>query len=49
MKFVDLKKEYLYFKDDIDEAVKNAFNSGRYLFGSNLERFQKDFSSFIGK
>jgi dTDP-4-amino-4,6-dideoxygalactose transaminase len=49
MKFVDLKKEYFYFKDDIDVAVKNTFNSGRYLFGDNLERFQNDFSSFVGK
>ncbi len=49
MKFVDLEKEYLYFKDDIDVAVKNVFDSGRYLFGSNLERFQNEFAAFVGK
>jgi len=48
MKFVDLQKEYQVFKPQIDKAMNKVKKSGRYLFGSEVEKLEKEFASLIG-
>ena len=48
MKFIDLKKQYQYFKKDIDKCVGSVLVSDYYLLGDNLNNFEKNFSKHIG-
>ena len=48
MKFVDLQKEYAYFRDPIDQKVQEVLSSGYYLLGTELTNLEKDFASLIG-
>jgi dTDP-4-amino-4,6-dideoxygalactose transaminase len=46
--FVDLKRPYEKYKDEIDEALTRVIVSGWYLFGKELEGFEKEFSGYLG-
>ena len=48
MKFNDLKAEYLYFKEDIDDALQRVCQSGTYLFGPELLELENLFAKRIG-
>ena len=48
MKFVDLQKEYLFFQDQINAAFDTVKNSGRYLFGEQVEALEFEFAKLIG-
>ena len=48
MKFVDLEKEYAYFKDGIDRKISDVLSSGHYLLGSELASLEKSFAEFVG-
>jgi len=48
MKFLDLNKEYIWYKKDVDLAIADVFQSGRYLLGDQLELFEKEFALLIG-
>jgi len=43
MKFVDLQKEYEFFKEPIDLAVSRVLGSGSYLFGQELAKLESNF------
>lgn len=45
---VNLKKQYLSIKDEIDHAVARVLKSGWYLLGTELEKFEVDFATYIG-
>ena len=45
---VDLKKEYLSIKEEIDKAIKDVFNSGLFILGKQVESFEKEFASYLG-
>ena len=42
------KASYLQHKDMIDAAVLKVLNSGQYILGSEVERFEHGFSGFTG-
>lgn len=44
--FVDLKEEYLELKNDFDTAYQRVMNSGRYILGPEVEKFEYQFSKF---
>jgi len=44
--FLDLKEQYLEMKDDLDLACKRVLESGWYILGKELERFESEFASF---
>jgi len=43
--FGDLKRNYLEHKEELDKAILRVLSSGWYLFGKELEKFEKDFSA----
>ena len=48
IKFLDLKKVNERFRADMDEAVRRVLDSGWYLLGKEVERFEADFASYCG-
>ncbi|MDE6548821.1 MAG: DegT/DnrJ/EryC1/StrS family aminotransferase [Muribaculaceae bacterium] len=48
IKFLDLEKVTAKYADEINEATSRVVNSGWYLQGKENEKFEKDFSEYIG-
>ena len=48
IKFLDLKKVTESHGDEIKEAVSRVVDSGWYLQGKEVEKFEKDSADFIG-
>ncbi|MDT7892563.1 MAG: DegT/DnrJ/EryC1/StrS family aminotransferase [Thermoproteota archaeon] len=46
--FIDLTKEYRALKKEIDEALIEVLESGRFILGPKLEKFEKNFAEYIG-
>lgn len=46
--FGDFKTHYKKYKTEIDQAVSRVLESGHFILGSELESFEKAFSSFHG-
>lgn len=46
--FLDLKSSYLELREEIDEAVKTSLESGWYIGGESVERFEKQFAEYTG-
>ncbi len=44
--FLDLKQAYLELESEIDSAVKQVFNSGWYIQGSEVSVFEGEFSDY---
>lgn len=44
----NLKKEYEFFKEEIDESIQNTLNEGYFILGPCLEKFEKEFADYIG-
>ncbi|MBS1953538.1 MAG: DegT/DnrJ/EryC1/StrS family aminotransferase [Cyanobacteria bacterium SZAS-4] len=43
-----MKIHYQTYKAQIDTAVQRVLESGHYILGPELERFEKDFAEFLG-
>ena len=48
IKFLDLKKVNERFRRELDVAVKRVLDSGWYLLGKEVEKFEVDFASYCG-
>lgn len=46
--FGDLKTHYRAYQKDIDTAVNRVLNSGHFILGPELERFEAEFATFLG-
>lgn len=46
--FGDMKIHYQTYKEQIDTAVQRVLESGHYILGPELERFEKEFAQFLG-
>ena len=46
--FLDLRDVTAKYSDEIHSAVSMVVDSGRYLLGEELERFESDYSAYIG-
>ena len=42
------KEQYLSYKDEIDSAIKRVLESGWYILGEEVKKFEKEFADFIG-
>lgn len=47
--FIDLKKQYLSIRKEIDESIKRVLESGYFVLGKELESFEKNFASYCNK
>lgn len=48
IKFLDLKKINERFRDELDLAVKRVLDSGWYLLGNEIEKFEEEFAAYCG-
>ena len=48
IKFLDLQQVTAKYKDEIHEAVNRVIDSGWYLQGKENEKFEADYSAYIG-
>lgn len=48
IKFLDLKKINERFRGELDAAAKRMLDSGWYLLGKEIERFEADFAAYCG-
>ena len=48
IKFLDLKKINERFRDELDAATKRVLDSGWYLLGSEIEKFEDEFAAYCG-
>jgi dTDP-4-amino-4,6-dideoxygalactose transaminase len=46
--FLDLKAPYLELKSELDEAFHRVMNSGHYILGSEIQRFEEEFAHYCG-
>ena len=46
--FVDLKKQYLSIKPEVDAAIHNVMDNTYYIDGPFVEQFEKDFAVYCG-
>ncbi len=48
IQFVDLKKQYLSLKEDIDAAIKRVLDRSWYILGEEGEAFEQEFAEYCG-
>jgi len=46
--FMDLKRQYLSIKEEIDGAIQNTIDSCAFVSGSKVKKFEKDFAAYCG-
>lgn len=46
--FLDLRAAYLELKSEIDDAVSRVLDSGHYILGETVERFESAFAAYVG-
>lgn len=46
--FVDLRSHYHQLKTEIDRAIQEVLDSGVFLFGGQVEVFEKEFAAYLG-
>ncbi|MBV8841234.1 MAG: DegT/DnrJ/EryC1/StrS family aminotransferase [Bryobacterales bacterium] len=46
--YVDLKAQYRSIKPEIDAAIATVFESGEFVLGSEVARFEEEFAAYCG-
>lgn len=46
--FLDLKAGYLELQSEIDAAIKSVLDSGWYVLGAEVDRFEEEFRAYCG-
>ncbi|MDD3138580.1 MAG: DegT/DnrJ/EryC1/StrS aminotransferase family protein [Lachnospiraceae bacterium] len=49
MEFIDLKKQYSTYKEEIDEAIFQVVGKADYILGNEVEIFEKNIAEFVGR
>lgn len=45
--FNDFKKQYHFLKDEIDSAIKEVLESGWYILGKKVSKFETEFANYL--
>ncbi len=48
MKFVDLKKQYDEYKNEIDSQIFDVINNSSFILGSKVEELENNLKTFVG-
>ena len=48
IQLVDLKKQYLTIKSEIDDAIQNVINETAFIKGKYVKTFENDYAKAIG-
>ena len=47
--FVDLKKQYISIKEDIDNAISSVVNETSFIGGTHVKEFENDFAKYTNQ
>lgn len=45
---VDLKLQYASIEEEIQKAINKVLKSSQYILGEEVQKFEKEFSSYVG-
>lgn len=48
MEFIDIKKQYQLYKDEIDTAIHQVLDSGAFILGPQVKQLEQALSDFVG-
>ena len=48
MDFIDLNRQYVQLKDEIDKAIHRVLDHGRYIMGPEIHELEDALASFVG-
>ena len=48
IRFLDMKSPYQELKDELDAAYQRVMESGWYIMGAELEKFEEEFAAYCG-
>ncbi len=48
MEFIDLKRQYQAYREEIDQAVSRVIQSGRFILGDEVSRLEQELADFTG-
>ncbi|WP_457756255.1 DegT/DnrJ/EryC1/StrS family aminotransferase [Thermodesulfatator indicus] len=48
MEFIDLKKQYRLYQEELEEAALRVLRSGRYILGPEVKELEEKLASFVG-
>ena len=46
--FVDLKTQFVAYKDKFEKAMESVCSSSAYILGPEVSRFEKRFAEYLG-
>ena len=46
--YLDLKRQYLTIKDEINEAIQNTIDNCAFVAGSKVKKFEENFAAYCG-
>jgi len=46
--FIDLNREYNTISDEIDEGIQGVLDSGQFVLGDQVTKFEHEFSEYLG-
>lgn len=46
--FLDLKRQYENYRQEIDDAIQSVFQSAWFILGENVEKLESEFSGYLG-
>ena len=46
--FMNLQDQYFLMQNEIDSAIRGVLESGKYVLGENVERFEDEFACYCG-
>ncbi|MEJ2536386.1 MAG: DegT/DnrJ/EryC1/StrS family aminotransferase, partial [Calditrichia bacterium] len=48
IQMVDVKRQYLKYKDEIDSAVLQVIESGQFINGPDVQKLAEDMQNYLG-
>lgn len=48
MEFIDLKKQYLLYKKEIDQSIQKVLDKGQYIMGEEVKNLETALAKFVG-
>ena len=46
--YVDFPKQHVHLKEKLHEALDRIIDSGNFILGNELEKFEEEFAKYIG-
>ncbi|MDP2992835.1 MAG: DegT/DnrJ/EryC1/StrS family aminotransferase, partial [Deltaproteobacteria bacterium] len=48
LNFVDLKRQYMSYKEEIDRAIAAVLNSAGFIMGPEIKELEEQLAAYVG-